>query len=167
MPTATSTTVHTRTHTATFLTDLVLGTIGDLLADLGIDATRLYRDWAQDEAAIKQWIEEESLAMVVLECVQPGGSVSPIVEFPVAYTATGLGDAAFTAQRAKLARYRAKLERVPSGTTFRLFCSYRKAYTPMLGWSPGTRASTAGMRATNFGLLGSAPHASASMRVLS
>jgi Bacterial HORMA domain 2 len=167
VPTSTATATHTRTHTATYLTDLVLGTIGDLLADLGIDATRLYRDWAQDEAAIKQWIEEESLAMVVLECVQPSGKVAPIVEFPVRYTATGLGDAAFTAQRAKLARFRAKLEAVPRGTAFRLFCTYRTAHTPMPGWSPGRRASTEGMRATNFGLLGSAPHASASMRLLS
>lgn len=167
MPTATATTVHTRTHTATYLADLVLGTIGDLLADLGIDATRLYRDWNQDEAAIKKWIEEESLAVVVLECVHPSGKVAPIVEFPVSYKATGLGDAAFTAQRAKLARYRAKLEHVPSGTTFRLFCTYRKGHTEMPGWYPGTRASTDGLRAQNFGLLGSAPHASASMRVLS
>lgn len=167
MPTSTATATHTRTHTATYLTDLVLGTIGDLLADLGIDATRLYRDWAQDEAAIKKWIEEESLAMVVLECVQPSGKIAPIVEFPVAYTAIGLGDAAFTAQRAKLARYRAKLESVPRGTTFRLFCTYRKACAAMPGWSPGRRASTEGMRATNFGILGSAPHASVSMRLLS
>jgi hypothetical protein len=167
MSTRTSTATHTRTHTATFLTDLLLGTIGDLLAGLGIDATRLYRDWAQDEAAIKQWIEEASLEMLVLECVQPSGTVAPIIEFPVAYTATGLGDAAFTAQRAQLARYRAKLASVPRSTTYRLFCTYRAAHTPMPGWSPGTRASTAGMRASNFGILGSAPHASASMRVLS
>jgi hypothetical protein len=165
--TATSTTTHTRTHTATYLADLLLGTIGDLLADLGIDATRLYRDWDQDEAAIKKWIEEASLAMVVLECVQPSGMVAPIVEFPVSYTSVGLGDASFTAHRAKLARYRAKLQRVPAGTTFRLFCTYRKARTPMPGWYPGTRASTDGLRARNFGVLGSAPHASASMRVLS
>jgi hypothetical protein len=167
VPTATATTAHTRTHTATYLADLVLGTIGDLLADLGIDATRLYRDWNQDEAAIKKWIEEESLAMVVLECVQPSGKVSPVVEFPVSYTAIGLGDAAFTAQRAKLARYRAKLESVPSGSTFRLFCTYRKDHSSMPGWYPGSRASTEGLRARNFGVLGSAPHASASMRVLS
>jgi hypothetical protein len=167
MTTATSTTVHTRTHTATFLAEVILGTIGDLLADLGINANRLYADWDQDEAAIKQWIEEESLDTVVLECRQASGKVAPIVEFPVSYTSYGLGDAAFTAQRAKLARYRAKLATVPAGTTFGLVCTFRKAYhTPMPGWSPTSRASTAGLRSTNFGVLASAPHASASMRVL-
>jgi hypothetical protein len=167
MSTATSTTTHTRTHTATYLAELVLGTIGDLLADLGIDATRLYRDWAQDEAAIKQWIAEQSLSMVILECVQPSGKIAPIFEFPVSYSSIGLGDAAFTAQRAKMARYRAKLESVPRGTGYQLFCSFRTARTTMPGWSAGTRASTEGLRATNLGVLGSAPHASASMRVLS
>jgi hypothetical protein len=167
MTTATATTVHTRTHTATYLAEVILGTVGDLLADLGIGASRLYRDWDQDEAAIKQWIEEESLDTVVLECRQPSGKVAPVVEFPVSYTAYGLGDAAFTAQRAKLARYRAKLASVPTGTTFGLVCTFRRTRTPMPGWSPTTRASTAGLRATNFGVLASAPHASTSMRVLS
>lgn len=167
MAVSTATASHTRTHTATFLADLILGTMSDLLADLGIDVTRLYRDWNQDEAAIQQWIYEESLEMVTLECTQPSGKVALIVEFPVAYSAAGLGDAAFGAQRAKLARYRAKLESVPAGTTYRLFCSFRTARTPMPGWSPGTRASTDGLRASNFGVLGSGPHATASMRVLS
>ncbi len=168
MTTATTTTTHTRTHTATYLAEVILGTIGDLLADLGIDASRLYRDWEQDEAAIKQWIEEQSLDTVVLECRQPGGKVAPIVEFPVSYNAYGLGDAAFTAQRAKLARYRAKLASVPAGSTFGLVCTYRTSYhTPMPGWSPTSRASTAGLRSSNFGVLASAPHATASMRVLS
>jgi hypothetical protein len=144
-----------------------LGTIGDLLAALGIDATTLYRDWAQDEAAVKRWIEEESLAMVVLECVQPSGRVAPVIEFPVAYTSVGLGTGSFASQRAQLARYRAKLESVPTGTTYRLFCAYRTAHTAMPGWVPGQRASTEGLRAKNFGVLGSAPHATASMRVLS
>ena len=166
MTTATATTVHTRTHTATYLAEVILGTIGDLLADLGIGASRLYEDWDQDEAAIKQWIEEESLDTVVLECRQPSGNVAPVVEFPISYTAYGLGDAGFTAQRAKLARYRAKLASVPTGTTFGLVCTFRKSRTPMPGWSPTTRASTAGLRSTNFGVLASAPHASTSMRVL-
>ena len=167
MTTATSTVVHTRTHTATFLAEVILGAIGDLLADLGINASRLYTEWDQDEAAIKQWIEEESLDTVVLECRQPSGKVSPIVEFPVSYTTYGLGDAAFTVQRAKLARYRAKLAAVPVGTTFGLVCSFRSGYhTPMSGWSPTSRASTAGLRSTNFGVLASAPHARSSMHVL-
>lgn len=166
MTTATATSVHTRTHTATYLAELILGTIGDLLADLGIGASRLYRDWDRDEAAIKQWIEEESLDTVALECRQPSGKVAPVVEFPVSYTSYGLGDAAFTAQRAKLARYRAKLASAPTGTTFGLVCTFRKSRTPMPGWSPTTRASTTGLRSTNVGVLATAPHASTSMRVL-
>ena len=166
MTTATSTSTHTRTHTATFLAEVILGSVGDLLAALGIDAARLYSRWDEDEAAIKKWIEEESLETVVIECVQPTGKVAPIVEFPIIYTAYGLGDAAFTAQRAKLARYQAKLASVPSGTTWGIVCTFRKSRTPMPGWSTGSRASTDGLRSANFGVLASAPHASTSMRVL-
>jgi hypothetical protein len=166
MTTATATTIYTRTHTATYLAELILGTIGDLLATLGIDSSHLYRDWDHDQAAIEKWIDEQSLDMVLLECQRPNGTVSPVFEFPIQYSAYGLGDAAFTAQRAKLARYRAKLASVPAGTSYRLFCTFRSARTPMPGWYPGTRASTEGLRSTNFGVLGSAPHGNASMRVL-
>jgi HORMA domain-containing protein len=166
MTTATSTTTHTRTNTAVYLTDVILGAIGDILAELGIDTTRLYADWDQDERAIKRWIEEESLKTVVLECRQPNGKVAPIVEFPIVYQPSGVGDAAFTAQRAQLARFRAKLASVPSGTIFGLICTYRAAHTTMPGWGPATRAPTDGLSALNFGTLASAPHASASMRIL-
>jgi hypothetical protein len=166
MATATSTTTHTRTNTAVYLTDVILGAIGDLLAELGIDTTRLYADWDQDERAIKRWIEEESLKTVVLECRHPDGTVAPIVEFPIAYQPSGVGDAAFTAQRAQLARFRAKLASVPSGTTFGLICTYRARHTTMPGWGPTTRAPTDGLSALSFGTVASAPHASASMRVL-
>jgi hypothetical protein len=65
--TYTSTSATTRTHTATYLTDLILGAIADILADLRIDLTTLYRDWTQDEHAISAWILEGSLEEVVFE----------------------------------------------------------------------------------------------------
>jgi len=164
--TSTSVSTYTRTQTATYLTDVVMGTIADILADLKIDVTVLYRDWKQDEAAIAAWIEEESLQQVVLECHQPNGTVAPIIELPVAYTATGKGDATFTADRAALARYWAKLERVPSGTTYGLICTFRTTRTPQPGWGPTTRASTDGLKSLKFGTLASAPHAALSLRYL-
>jgi HORMA domain-containing protein len=165
-PTHTSTTTHTRTHTATFLSEVVMGAIGDILAELGIDLTRLYRDWDQDQSAFQAWIEEESLETVILECHQPGGKVAPIFEFPIAYSATSGVDTAFVESRASLARYRAKIDAVPSGTSFRLFCSFNGPRTPQPGWSPGNRSSTEGLRALSFGSLGQAPHASVAMRYL-
>lgn len=94
------------------------------------------------------------------------GTVDPIIEFPVFYTSTGTGDAEFTASRARLARFRAKLDRVPSGTTYRLFCTFTGPRTPQPGWSASTRTSTEGLRGITFGTLGRAPHASAGMRYL-
>jgi len=164
--TSTYTFSYTRTHTATHLTEVILGTITDILADLGINMERLHRDWVQNENAIKAWIEEGSLDTVVLECHQPSGAVVPVIEFPVSYTSTGVGNAEFTASRARLARFRAKLDRVSAGTTYRLFCTFNGPRTPQPGWSPGQRASTDGLRGITFGTLGSAPHASTGMRYL-
>ena len=104
--TSTSTRTVTRTHTATHLADVIMGAIADILADLSIDLTTLYRDWTQDENAIQAWILEGSLTEVVLECHQPSGTVSPVIEFPVVYRTDGSGDAEFTTSRASTAGLR-------------------------------------------------------------
>lgn len=163
MSTSTSTTTYTYTHTATYLSDVIMGTIGDVLALLGITPNGATR-WDQDQSAIAAWIEERSLEMVVLECNRPDGTVRPIFEFPVTYKTTGQGE--FENSRAAMARAHAKISSVPSGTTYRLFCTFRTARTPQPGWSRGTRASTDGLRSSSFGTLADAPHASASVRYL-
>ena len=42
--TYTSVSTYTRTHTATHLADVILGSIADILGTLGIDATRVFAD---------------------------------------------------------------------------------------------------------------------------
>jgi hypothetical protein len=164
--TSTSTTTFTRTHTATYLANAVLGTISEILAHLGIATSSGSWDWERDARAIAAWIEEESLEQVILECHRPDGTVVPVFEFPVRYTADVIDDAAFTTSTASLAKYRAKIAAVPSGTTFRLFCTYRRTHTSQPGWVASARASTAGLRSSSFGTLASGPHAAASMRYL-
>jgi hypothetical protein len=162
--TSTSVATLTRTHTATHLADVILGSIADILGTLGIDPTRLFAAWDTDQRAISAWIIEGSLKCVALECHQPSGTVSPILEFPVEYTGTGEGDRRFTADRAALARYLAKLQKVPTGTKYRIFCSYNGPCSDQPGWGRASRASTDGMRSLSFGTLAAAPHASTSLR---
>ncbi|WP_067695970.1 hypothetical protein [Nocardia jejuensis] len=162
--TSTHTYSYTQTHTATHLTDVILGTITEILADLGVNMDRLYRDWVQTENAIKAWIEEGSLAAVVLECHQPSGGVVAVIEFPVSYTSSGEGDTEFTASRARLSRFRAKLDQVPAGTTYKLLCTHNRTPSDQPGWGAGHRSNTVGLQGITFGTLGSAPHASTGMR---
>ena len=166
MATSTSTTTHTRVHTATYLSELVMGTIGDLLAEMGIDVTRLYRDWDQDQHAIAAWINEGSLKTVTLECHQPGGTVRPVFEFPVRYDVTGRADSAFTQSRAAMDRYRSKIESVPGGTRYELKCSFNFQASEQTGWVAATLADTSQLSALNFGTLGRGPHADVGMRYL-
>ena len=162
--TATSTSTYTHTHTATHLADVILGSIADILGTLGLDPTSFFADWNTDQRAISNWIAERSLRCVVLECHQPNGTASPIFEFPVSYTGSGDRDRKFTADRAALARYLAKLQRVPGGTAYRLFCSFRGPHSPQEGWSAGRRASTSGMQSHSFGTLATGPHGTAGLR---
>lgn len=162
--TSTSVSTYTRTYTATHLADVILGSIADILGTLRLDPTRIFADWDTDQRAISAWIVEGSLKCVALECHQPSGAITPILEFPVSYTGTGEGDRKFIADRAALARYLAKLQTVPTGTSYQLFCSFNGSHSNQPGWSAANRASTSGMRSYSFGTLASAPHASASLR---
>ena len=166
MVTSPRTSVYTyeRTHTATHLADVILGSIADILGTLGIDPTRLFADWETDQTAISNWIAETSLKCVALECHRPDGTVNPIFEFPVSYDPRRVGNRRFTADRAAVARYLAKLQRVPRGTEYRLFCSFNGPHSTQPGWSAGTRASVEGMRSTSFGTLAAGPHAGAGLR---
>ncbi|MBB3753678.1 hypothetical protein FHT44_006200 [Mycolicibacterium sp. BK634] len=142
-----------------------MSSITDILVSLGIDTARHMREWVQNTNAISSWIEEGSLREVALECIQPDGTVAPVFEFTVAYTTGGVGDRKFTADNASLLKYAARIQRVPAGTTFRLFCSYRWTASDQPGWGPGTRASTIGLRTRSIGTLATGPDARAATRV--
>ena len=160
----TSVYTHERTYTATHLGDVILGSIADILGTLGIDPTRLFADWDTDRTAISNWIYETSLKCVALECHRPDGTVDPVFEFPVSYGATNVGNRKFSADRAALARYMAKLQTVPQGTGYRLFCSFNGPHSQQAGWTAGTRASVEGMNSTSFGTLAAGPHGGAGLR---
>ena len=106
------------------------------------------------------------VGQVILECRQPSGTVDPGDRVPCHLPATGTADTEFTASRARLARFLAKLDRVPAGTTCELLCAFNGPHSAQPGWGTGARASTDGLQGITFGTLGRAPHASASMRYL-
>jgi hypothetical protein len=163
--TNTGTYTYARTHTATHISDTIMTSITDILITLGIDAARHHQRWQQNANAIRRWIEEGSLKQVAVECILPDGTVAPVFEFDVAYTAGGVGDRKFTADNASLLKYLAKIKRVPAGTMFRLFCSYHWTPSKQPGWISGTRASTDGLRTRSIGTLAGAPDATATTHV--
>jgi hypothetical protein len=164
--TTTTTRTSTRVQTATHLTDVILGTISGILADVAIRTGPLQDAWTTYEDGIREWIIEGALEKVVLECHSPAGRLTAVFEFPVAYDITGAGNTTFTASRARLARFAAKIDRMPAGSTFNIVCSFSITHSSQPGWGPTTLASTTGMQSISFGTLGSAPHASAGMRYL-
>ncbi len=163
MTTSTATFTITRAHTATHLSNAIGGALGAILTQLGISARRLMDDWdSVYDPAIRTWVEEGSLAQLVLECHRPGGRVEPIMEFPIDYADDG--SATLTHRHEALARQWAKLDRAPAGTTWKIICQFRRAHTSMDGWGETQRASTGGLRSFTLGTLAAGPHASASIR---
>jgi hypothetical protein len=157
--------VATRTQTAVHLTDVITGAFSAIIASLGLSAGYLRRHWEVIELGLMTWIEEGSLSAVSLELGDPADPRA-ILEIPLAYRFTGVGNVEFVASRARLARLTAKLERVPAGTPYRVVVSHDGAHSPVDGWSSTTGANRSGLSVYNLGSLGSAPHAAASLNYL-
>jgi Bacterial HORMA domain 2 len=155
---------NTRTQTAVFLADTIMGAFSEVIAVLGLSHTSLTSQWTIIENGIKQWIEEGSLSDVVLEC-GPTDRPYAVFEIPIQYS-YGTGEVEFVASKARLARYLAKLATVPAGATYRVVTSHNGPHAPMPGWSATTRASTVDMSSYSLGSLGRAPDASISARYL-
>lgn len=164
MSTLTATRTLTRAHTATHLTDAVAGAIAEILAHLGISARTLLMEWdTRYEPALRAWINEGSLAAVILECHRPNGTTEPIFEFPIEYMSDG--SAGLSHRHVALARHWLKIGRVPGGTRHRILCSFNGRHSDQ-GWTSTTRVSTSGMRSVSLGTLATGPHAAASARYL-
>lgn len=152
-----------RAYTATHLSNAIAGAITEILTQLGISALTLANSWDRSYGpAIRDWIEEGSLAVVIVECRRPDGAVKPIFEFPVEYTSDG--DAGFSHRHLALARHWVKFDRAPAGTTFVISCVHHFTPADLHGWGWSTRASTAGLRSVTLGTLAAGPHAAASVR---
>ena len=160
MSTSTSTRTITATHTATYLTDAIFGSLGTLLAHLGLGSTALTTTWATKYApAIATWIRETSLDAVVLECTTPAGTKHRF-DFEIDYAS---GDGVFRNRSQLLAGYYDKLDQLPPNTTWRIVCTYRFSHTPQDGWS--TTALAAGSGTTlSLGTLARAPHANVGLK---
>lgn len=168
MSTATTmrTSTSTRTQTAVHLTDVITGAFSHIVASLGLSAGYLQSNWNTIETGLMTWIEEGTLTKVSLEF---GDSTNPvaIVEIPLQCRYSGTGDAEFVANRARLARQMAKIQRVPAGTSYRVLVSHTGAHTDVPGWYAATAASRGGLTSYNLGSLGYGPDASLSMNYLS
>ena len=157
---------NTRTQTATYLAEVILGAVADIVGALGLDPSKL--DIQDIERAILIRLTEQSMEKLVLECYTPADGIAhEVLEFPVQYSSDG-AVTRFTADRATLAVYRAKLRMLPKGCAYRVVVAYVNGTTPtqVVGWGTTTLRSTEGMQSRVFGTLGSAPNATVSMRYL-
>lgn len=160
MTTSTSTHTYTRTHTATFLTDVVLSTLTQVMSHLGLNSSRLRNEWAIEYApAIRAWLAEGSLRTVVLECTTPAGRKERF-DLPVEYID---GTGSFRDRAGRVLRYLDKVNRLPSGSTWRIVCQYNGGHTPQPGWGSTSLDAPTGL-AMSLGTVGRAPHATVGLR---
>ena len=75
---ATKEQTNTRTQTATYLAEVILGAVADIVATLGLDPSKL--DIQDIERAIVIWLAEQSMEKLVLECYTPADGLANLLD---------------------------------------------------------------------------------------
>lgn len=154
-----------RTRTAVHLTDAITGAFSFIVAHLGLSASHLAGTWDAIERGLMTWIEEGTLDEVSIEFGDPDDPIA-VFDIPLQYRFTGTANEEYVANRARLARLAAKIDRVPTGTAYRVVVTHNGLHADITGWSVTTRADRSGLTSHNLGTLGSGPEASASLNYL-
>lgn len=151
-----------RTRTAVHLTDAITGGFAFIISHLGLSTSYMDCNWTAIEGGLMTWIDEGSLAGVYLEFGSPADPVA-VFEVPIEYRFTDQANEEYVANRVRLARLAAKIQRVPIGTSYRVVVSHNGSHTDVDGWSSTTLADRSRLRSHNLGTLGSGPDAVASL----
>jgi hypothetical protein len=168
MSTLTSMRVSTsvRTRTAVHLTDAITGAFSFIVSYLGLEISYLHDDWKALELGLMIWIDEGTLKQVCLEFGDPAEPIA-IFDIPLQYRFTGTANEEYVANRTRLARLAAKIQKIPAGTPYRVVVMHNGPHADVVGWGQTTLADRSGLASHNLGTLGAGPNACASLRYLS
>ena len=156
-----TTSTRTFTHTATHLAGVMISALAETLLAIGVSVDRVRRVYGY-EAAISSWIEEQSLAKVLITLTPPGGAETAAYAFSIEYTAWD-PDQEFRDQLARIRRQLVKEPRVRPGTNFDVIASARPGHrlSDQPGWTTRSRSLPFFDNGYLHGTAGSGPGASA------
>lgn len=137
----------TRTQTATYVAQKIVGAMQLILTELGLGSASFRYDWRGPERAMAFWMDERTLISADVEVYDVSTDrMVTLFAFPISYYDSTATDATFRSDL-EMARNAARkaLPYVGAGIAFRFLIYARPNHTPLPGWTTTTARSTDGM----------------------
>lgn len=141
--------VGTRVHTVTFVTQKIMYTLKEIVRLVGLDPTKLSREWAVIERGVSTWLRTGHLERVTLEIRTPDGArLAGRWDLDIDYDLPGDGTMWADAQEV---RYNIlKAGHVPSTCEYSIWAS-APGGPSVAGWGSGQMLSKSGFRRYSLG----------------
>jgi hypothetical protein len=142
--------VNTYTHSVTYVTDKMLGSLRTIITGIGLDPTKFTNNWQLYERGVKTWLESKHLKEAVLEITSSTGSFVTRCDFTIDYSYGG-GDGAMWVDTDSIKFSIAKMGVIAKDCTYALKLSLGAGAAAVDGWSDCDFLSTAGFVKQSLG----------------
>jgi hypothetical protein len=143
--------VNTYTHTVTFVTDKMLGSLKQIIVGIGLSPSNFVSSWSSYECAIKAWLESRHLVEAVLEITSTSGEFVTRCDFTIDYS-YGSGDDGSMWVNTEAIKYSIiKLGKIPSECNYQLKLRVKSGAPSVDGWNDCDFLSTDGFVKQNLG----------------
>ena len=142
--------VNTYTHSVTYVTDKMLGSLKQIIVGIGLSPANFVSSWSSYERAIKAWLESKHLSEAVLEVTSSAGSFVTRCDFTINYS-YGDGDGTMWIDSDAIKHSIIKLGKIPSECRYELKLRVKQGAPDVAGWGDCQFLSTDGFVKQNLG----------------
>src|SRR5260370_316456 len=135
------TTSTTHTHVITYLTEMMLYSLGNIIRDSGLDMERFADNRVNYERGIKEWLTSGHLEKVILEVFDPA-TAALVRRWDFELEVDGDGDLGFWFDGADIRYHLLKSGKIPSKCGYALIVATKPGRPDVAGWTPCTLRDT-------------------------
>lgn len=142
--------VHSYTHSVTYVTDQMLNSLKKIITGIGLDPSKFVNDWNTYERGINTWLQSKHLKEAFLEVTSSTGSFVTRCDFTIDYS-YGNGDGTMWVDPQAVKNAIAKFGAIPSTCNYQVKLTVAPGAADVQGWSNTTLLSTAGFVKQSIG----------------
>lgn len=142
--------VNTYTHTVTYVTEMLLLSLKEIVRGSGLSPEKLTDDWASYQLAISTWLDTRDLETVVLEVFNPSsGTLVGRWDFDIIYGISG--DGGMWVDTDDIRYHIKKAGLWPADCDYKIMALTKPGRPDVFGWSKGALRSTEGFIRQSIG----------------
>lgn len=142
--------VNTYTHSVTYVTDQLLGSMKKIIMWIGLDHTKFVNNWDVYERGVRTWLQSGHLEEVILEVTHSSKGLVARNDITIDYSYSG-GDGNMWVDTDAIRHSIVKQNVSPSNCDYTISLRVKPNHPAVDGWGEGTLQSTSGFTRQSLG----------------